>query len=195
MAEHLPGHLNTIADEESCTVQDRCDWMLNPHVFQKIQKMMGPLEVDLFASRLILTLQLESRPGSHGDRCIHAGLVSTTTVCQSSMVLDSPLSLQGENAISTSSVNHSLLEDPILVSNPTGTPGGLSSDPTDSARSGGDANTTGVRDETGSSPTDCLAYLTQSYSLKGFSLQASSLMLASWRNKTNSNYGSSLLMG
>ena len=136
-------------------------------------------------------LQLESRPGSHGDRCIHAGLVSTTRVCQSSMVLDSPLSLQGENAISTSSVNHSLLEDPILVSNPAGTPGGLSSDPTDSARSGGDANTTGVPDETGSTPTDHLTYLRQSYSSQGFSSQASSLMLASWRDKTNSNYGSS----
>ena len=107
------------------------------------------------------------------------------------MVLDSPLSLQGENPISTSSVNYSLLEDPILVSNLAGAPGGLSSNPTDSARSGGDANTTGVPDETGSNPTDCLAYLRQSYSSQGFSLQASSLMLISWRDKTNSNYESS----
>ena len=51
-AEHLPGHLNTIADHESRTVQDRCDWMLNQEIFQRIQKTMGPLEVDLFASRL-----------------------------------------------------------------------------------------------------------------------------------------------
>ena len=36
-----------------------------------------------------------------------------------------------------------------------------------------------------------LAYLRQSYLLRGFSLQASDLMLASWRDKTNSNYGSS----
>ena len=35
MAEHLSGHLNTIADQESRTVQDPCDWMLNPHVFRK----------------------------------------------------------------------------------------------------------------------------------------------------------------
>ena len=51
-AEHLPGHLNVTADQESWLVRDRCDWMLNPHVFQKIQESMGPLEVDLFASRL-----------------------------------------------------------------------------------------------------------------------------------------------
>ena len=52
MAEHLPGHLNTIADQESRSVQDRCDWMLNPDIFQRIQELTGPLEVDLFASRL-----------------------------------------------------------------------------------------------------------------------------------------------
>ena len=51
-AEHLPGHLNVTADQESRVVRDRCDWMLNPHVFQKIQENMGPLEVDLFASSL-----------------------------------------------------------------------------------------------------------------------------------------------
>ena len=52
LAEHLPGKLNQIADIESRTVRDRCDWMLNPVVFQRILTQMGPLEVDLFASRL-----------------------------------------------------------------------------------------------------------------------------------------------
>ena len=52
LAEHLPGKLNQIADIESRTVRDRCDWMLNPVVFQRILTWMGPLEVDLFASRL-----------------------------------------------------------------------------------------------------------------------------------------------
>ena len=51
-AEHLPGHLNVTADQESRLIRDHCDWMLNPQVFQKIQENMGPLEIDLFASRL-----------------------------------------------------------------------------------------------------------------------------------------------
>ena len=51
-AEHLPGNLNVMTDQESQLVRDRCNWMLNPHVFQKIQENMGPLEVDLFASHL-----------------------------------------------------------------------------------------------------------------------------------------------
>jgi hypothetical protein len=49
-AEHLPGNL--IADEESKRVRDRCDWMPHPDLFARIQRVLGPLEVDLFASRL-----------------------------------------------------------------------------------------------------------------------------------------------
>ena len=52
VAEHLPGIANMIADQESRTTQDHCDWMLNPSIFQAIQEQLGPLEVDLFASRL-----------------------------------------------------------------------------------------------------------------------------------------------
>lgn len=56
-AEHLPGVLNEIADEESRVMKDRSDWSLNPGIFQGIQERWGPLEVDMFASRL--TTQLE----------------------------------------------------------------------------------------------------------------------------------------
>ena len=51
-AEHLPGNLNTVADIESRAIKDRCDWMINPRVFQQLQQLLGPLEIDLFASRL-----------------------------------------------------------------------------------------------------------------------------------------------
>ena len=57
VAEHLPGVLNTIADEESRVMKDRSDWMLNPRIFYKNNQRWGPLEVDMFASRL--TTQLE----------------------------------------------------------------------------------------------------------------------------------------
>ena len=52
LAEHLPGQLNWQANEESRTVKDRCNWMLNWSVFQQINTLMGPLEMDLFASWL-----------------------------------------------------------------------------------------------------------------------------------------------
>ena len=71
------------------------------------------------------------------------------------------------------------------------TPGGLPSDSTDPVRSGSDTNRSGLPHETGSAPTDPLAYLRQSYSSQGFSSEASSLMLTSWRDKSNSSYSSS----
>ncbi len=52
IAEHLPGVQNTIADEESRVMKDRTDWKLNPEVFRQIDRRLGPLSVDLFASRL-----------------------------------------------------------------------------------------------------------------------------------------------
>ena len=49
-ASHLPGILNERADEEF--MKDRSDWMLCPEIFRTIQAQLGPLEIDLFASRL-----------------------------------------------------------------------------------------------------------------------------------------------
>ena len=51
-AQHLPGAQNFIADAESRSQTDRTDWKLNPCIFHKIQGIFGPLEVDLFATRL-----------------------------------------------------------------------------------------------------------------------------------------------
>ncbi|XP_065185967.1 uncharacterized protein LOC135816795 [Sycon ciliatum] len=51
-ASHLAGSLNVIADEESRVMKDRSDWMLCPKIFQRINSRFGPLDVDLFASRL-----------------------------------------------------------------------------------------------------------------------------------------------
>jgi len=57
VAEHLPGKDNITADRESQSMKNCCDWMLNPRVFQQIQRQMGPLQTDLFASRLTKQLQ------------------------------------------------------------------------------------------------------------------------------------------
>ena len=56
-ATHLPGTLNCTADEESRVMRDRTDWMLCPKVFNKVNIETGPLQVDLFASRLTNQLQ------------------------------------------------------------------------------------------------------------------------------------------
>ena len=46
------GCCNTIADNESRVMKDRSNWKLCPVIFHKINQRLGPLEVDLFASRL-----------------------------------------------------------------------------------------------------------------------------------------------
>lgn len=49
---HIPGILNVNADRESRHHLDSSDWKLCPVVFQTLQNLWDPLELDLFASRL-----------------------------------------------------------------------------------------------------------------------------------------------
>ena len=44
--------MNLTADAESRVMRDRSDWKLDQQVFLRINNVYGPLEVDLFASRL-----------------------------------------------------------------------------------------------------------------------------------------------
>ena len=49
---HLPGKLNTEADKLSREIMpDWADWMLDPEIFKLLEKKLGPLTLDLFASR------------------------------------------------------------------------------------------------------------------------------------------------
>jgi hypothetical protein len=47
----LPGKMNNIADWESRVRWDRNDWKLNPMVFEALNRIWGPLTLDLFATR------------------------------------------------------------------------------------------------------------------------------------------------
>ena len=40
--EHLPGVMNQVADEESRTVRDHCDWVIHPLLFAQIERKVGP---------------------------------------------------------------------------------------------------------------------------------------------------------
>ena len=51
VAQHLPGLENVTADFLSRHLSDRTDWMLDPEIFQCINNRMGPIQVDLFATR------------------------------------------------------------------------------------------------------------------------------------------------
>ena len=51
-ATHIPGILNVNADREFRSHLDSSDWKLCPAVFQALQNKWGPVDIDLFASRL-----------------------------------------------------------------------------------------------------------------------------------------------
>ena len=50
-AEYLPGSQNEWADMESRKKAEASDWRLDPVIFQQLQQVRGPLEIDLFAAR------------------------------------------------------------------------------------------------------------------------------------------------
>ena len=56
-AQHLPGAQNFIADAESWSQTERTYWKLNPYIFHKIQRIFGPLKVDLYETCLFAQCQ------------------------------------------------------------------------------------------------------------------------------------------
>lgn len=74
-AEHLLGKMNQVADTESWTVHNPCDWMLHLGLFALIQEVVGPVEIDLFASwSTSMLLQLELIPTSDSDTGQHSNI-------------------------------------------------------------------------------------------------------------------------
>ena len=55
-AQYLPGLENVTADYLSRHLSDRTDWMLDPSVFQCLNEVWGPMQVDLFATRFTTQL-------------------------------------------------------------------------------------------------------------------------------------------
>ena len=51
-AMHIPGKDNVVADRESRLDKRDIEWQLNKSVFDKVNRIFGPFEIDLFASRL-----------------------------------------------------------------------------------------------------------------------------------------------
>ncbi|KAM4795634.1 uncharacterized protein WCC33_000698 [Rhinophrynus dorsalis] len=52
LAEYLPGLSNAVADWNSRYLVDRSDWRLDREMFVRLEGLWGPLQIDLFASRL-----------------------------------------------------------------------------------------------------------------------------------------------
>jgi len=127
---------------------------------------MRPLKVDLFASYLTKQLPLFYSWRADPEAIATDAFMQDWSQHQDyANQPDPPVSLRGKNAVSSSSVSNSLVENPVVVSNSVGAPGGLPCNSTNPARSSSDPSKARVSDEIGSTPTD---HLRQSYSSQGF---------------------------
>ena len=192
IAEHLPGQRSRqgIQDSEGSLRLETQPSHISTDTGSNGSTGCGPVCVspDETASP---HLQLEARSGGGSNGCLHAGLVDLSRIRQPTMVPDRSMPHQGEKANSSSGINNTTVENPTMVPYGSGAPGRLPLEDPTTAGSSVNASGGGLSDATGSTPVGRLAYLRESYASRGLSSQASDLMLLSWRDKTNSNYGSS----
>ena len=149
----------------------------------------GPLEVDLFASRL--TTQLPTfvswrpDPDAFRPRCIHTNLDEHEGICQPS------IELSGSSAVPTEgepSSNSPYMEDPALVSK---NPGNVHRLPTNhSGETQPDPCKSYPGNATRNSPASRVDYLRRRYQEQQLLEEATELMLSSWREKSSRSYDS-----
>ena len=191
-AQHLPGIQNTVADAESRSQTDRTDWKLPPNIFLKIQQTFGPLEVDLFATRLSAQCQRYFSwwpdPSAEAtDAFLHAFLDVDPHqgVCQSTLEPGRQNTCSGTDSQSQPSAGSTSVEIPAMVPNTATHAGGLSQ--TDSSRN---RNNGQQRQFIDAPTTSRVAHLRERYRNQQLSEDAMDLMLSSWRTKTNKSYDS-----
>ena len=194
IAEHLPGLDNTTADWESRTNHDRSDWKLNSSVFQVLQQQMGPLEVDLFASRLTALLprfyswhpdpEAEATDAFTQNWALHRGYANPPW-CLINRCLGQITQQEARVVLITPRwttqpwfpVALGMLEDyPTLTSQ--------------HSRFSDLASGETVHNGSGNPTIDRMAHLRSTFSSQGLSTKASELLLSSWRSKTNKSYNS-----
>ena len=191
-ATHIPGILNVNADRESRYHLDSSDWKLCPAVFQALQNRWGPLDIDLFASRLTNQLpRFVSWKPDPLSEAVDAFSLQWNKVkgyafppfCFLGRCLSQVLRQQVPRLVPCSTS----VENPTLVSSsigPSYRPSSPSPPNPQSVSSGGNDPPTNPP------PAGRMAYLRQQYEEGGFSVQARDLLSAAWRRNTSDQYAS-----
>ena len=135
-------------------------------------------------------LQLETRPRSSCDGCIQSGLGPDEGLCQSTMVPDRPLSEPSKETSGEGGDNHPSMGITTMVSDNSGNARGLSQNLASGGRPSHTSSRTGIHHEPRGTGVSGMARIRESFESRGISSEASALLLASWRPKTQSNYDS-----
>ena len=186
-AQHLPGVLNQVADMESRSMRDRSNWKLDRRIFLKVNRRYGPLEVDLFASRL--TNQCRRYFSWRPDPFAQA----TDAFLQDWRIMrgfaNPPWNLVPRVLRKAQSLEADVIliapphtEDAAMVPSLVGNVSRLAMLTTQAG--------TQYQVSAHNAPTGHVEHLRERLSSQGLSGQAADLILKSWRTKTNKSYDS-----
>ena len=191
-AYHLPGALNEKADEESRIMKDRSDWMLCRETFRRIQTQFWTpghrfvcVETDETTSDLC---QLAARPTGSGDRRVLNELERSEGIRQPPLALDQSSFMSSQGTRGNHCAGGAGVENPSLVF-PTVGVADRDTPQTSQDKEPDSANTPSQLPRY-TTPPSRVAYLRARFSAERISPQASSLLLASWREKSGRTYDS-----
>lgn len=111
-AQHIQGLNNTIADLESRRTFFKNQWKLLPTVFQQINRLWGPLTVDLFADRTTNPFPRYVSWLPDPDACVHHDMKESRTAIRKS-TLEPNIPGASEDPPGTNSVHSS--RSPVLA--------------------------------------------------------------------------------
>ena len=135
--------------------------------------------------------QLESGSRSGSNRCVQSTLVSDPGICTPTMVPHNESASQGTDGESNSGGDCPVMEDTGVVSGDDGDVNGSSDYSARSRRCGNSISKLRMSSSAGHTTIGRMEGLRRQFQEKAISGKASELILASWRQKTNSNYNSS----
>ena len=165
---------------------DRTDWKLNPVIFQEINNLYGPLDMDLFASRLSTQcpLYFSWRPCT-GNRYLSPRVDNHEMLCKSSMESGGPGPCTSVIATDSSGASGSCLEGTTMVPNTSehaDRPSLVNHTESEEANQ--------HRPNVSSPSVSRMAHLRDKLRGQNLSEEATALILKSWRTKTNKSYDS-----
>ena len=187
---HLARALNVTADEESRVMKDKTDWILCPQTFRRINHLIGPLQVDLFASRL--THQLYRYVSWRPDPYAMTTDAFTLNWVEFKGYANPPWNFNNQsthpNQDSTGKTgpSGSSMESTTLVPNPAGN-ANTQTDPT-TQQAGPDTTNSQSQLSRHDTTFSRMENLRDRFRNQEISEEASTLLLTSWRHKTAKAY-------
>lgn len=185
---HIPGSIDVVADSESRVFHTSTEWSLHPDVFDHINEMWGPFEIDLFASRLNFKIPTyvswKPDPNAKYVNALFMQWKEHYFLCFSTFQPDSNLSAKNRTGSSYWCNLSPFLADTTLVYN---APSPFNRQPSVAASAGLSLDTTSQQCSTPPSQAakvDSLQGLGKSLQQRNISEKAATIILQSWSDTT-----------